>query len=265
MNIDRLEKLKIVFSDCDAINNSQGKVGDFFLAGRKDADDSFSIEILKKVISLIESFGIGKELVVENKKIFTENFLLKLQKEGKWSGKMQVDGFSIRFGRVASMSQYFLIVEQIRPDISLTWEDWVAPFWSVDRFVQAWVSDIEFDFWQNATSILEYELAGKSYDKLPLKSNGLPFPLEEMEIDVSLNSGRWLFKTGFIESIGSMMWFGRLFWKCVGDRRERLRSLNWLEVTDLCDGITAVKLPGVRFYDLSTSHIQDDLRKALYG
>jgi len=86
-----------------------------------------------------------------------------------------------------------------------------------------------------------------------------------MEIDVSKNPGRWLFKSGFIEAVGSKMWFGRLFWKCIGDRRERLRLLKWLEVIDLSHDVTSVKVPKVRFCDLSTAHIQDELRKALYS
>jgi hypothetical protein len=35
-----------------------------------------------------------------------------------------------------------------------------------------------------------YELNGKDFSSLPLKSNGLPPPLEESEVDISKNPGR---------------------------------------------------------------------------
>jgi len=176
MSLNCLEKLKIVFSDYNLEAGPETKIEDLDLVIKDEDGEIFSMEILKKIIFTIGNRGVADELLVDGRRIPPEKYLEKMQKEGKWSGKIQVNDFLLRFGKVASMAQYFLIIEQQTQNMPITWEDWVMPFVSEERFVQAWVSNIEFDFWQNATDILEYELAGKSYDGLQLKSNGLPFP-----------------------------------------------------------------------------------------
>lgn len=264
MSNERLERIKIIFSLDDFVDVAESKIGNIVFSEAVKGDHVFDLKILQKVLGVLDKFSIEENVLEQARKISVGKFFEKMKEEGRWIGKIELEGLSIRFGRAASMHQAFLIVEQKKIDASIKWESWVAPFLLEENFVQAWVSDVEFDFWQNATDLLEYEMAGVSYKDLPLRSNGLPPPLEEMEIDVSQNPGRWSFKKGFVEAIGSSMWFSPLFWNYVGDRKEKLKSVKWLKLVELSGGIIFLEVPGVRFFDLSTASIQCELRKILY-
>lgn len=265
MSIERMEKIKIIFSLDDFSDVTESAIGNIVFSGGKRGDYAFDLKILGKVFYVLDNFYSAINVLEQGRKISIGKFFEKIKKEEKRVGKIELEGFSIRFGRAASMHQAFLIIEQKKIDASMVWERWVSPFLSEENFVQAWVSDVEFDFWQNATDLLEYEVAGVSYMGLPLRSNGLPPPLEEMEVDVSQNPGRWSLNKGFVEAIGTSMWLGPLFWNYVGDRREKLKSVKWLRLVELSRGVIFLEVPGIHFFDLSTAHIQYELRKILYA
>lgn len=132
--------------------------------------------------------------------------------------------------------------------------------------MQAWVSDVEYDYWQNILWPSTYQLAGREYLHLPMKSNGLPSPLEEQIIDVSGNPGRWIFHDGYIESIGSCMWLGEHFWNYVGqDKKQKLFAESWIRTEVLESGVVKLIAADECFMDESTADKQDRLRGALYG
>ena len=88
-------------------------------------------------------------------------------------------------------------------------------------FVMAWVADIDYDFWQNADDPLEYGARNQPFDHLPMRSNGLPYPLQQTIIDTSNNPGRYALRRGYHEAIGHVMWLRAPFWSLTGaDRRQ---------------------------------------------
>jgi hypothetical protein len=108
----------------------------------------------------------------------------------------------------------------------VAWDDWVPGFAGDADFVMACVVDVDYDHWQNANDPLEYEVVGKSYAHLPLRSNGMPYPLDGMEIDTSRNPGRWCFGMGYIEAVGARMWLAPSFWELTGADRTKLESVT---------------------------------------
>jgi hypothetical protein len=80
--------------------------------------------------------------------------------------------------------------------------------------VREWPAD---QFWQNAEDLLQYPSVGRSWQHLPMKSNGLPPPREQSIIDILDNPGRWSLHVGFIEAIGAVMWSGERFWQVRGE------------------------------------------------
>lgn len=44
------------------------------------------------------------------------------------------------------------------------------PLLNVRGMIQAWVADVDYDYWQNATDPLQYESAGRSLSGLSMKS-----------------------------------------------------------------------------------------------
>lgn len=144
-------------------------------------------------------------------------------------------------------------------------EKWISPFIKEKLLVQARIYDAEYDFWQNAHDLLQYEASNHSYEKLPMISNGLPFPLEQQIIDISNNPGRWELKQGYIESVGSTMWLGEQFWNKTGTGRTSVLSADWLKTEEI-DGVIKVKIADIPFdtADGRSGELQNKLRLLLY-
>jgi hypothetical protein len=141
------------------------------------------------------------------------------------------------------------------------WDGWVKDLKKVGRFVQALLVDREYDFWQNAEDPLQYQTRGKSCEGLPMKSNGLPFPLEQQVIDTSKNPGRRVFREGFIEAIGSPMWLSDRFWELTGANKNAIP--NDRVMIDDKDGITKVWIDEA-ITEHTDQEIQEALRKSLF-
>jgi hypothetical protein len=105
----------------------------------------------------------------------------------------------------------------------------------------AWIMDSEYDHWQNAQDPLEYTAAGKSHANLPMKSNGLPYPLEHKVIDASGNPGRWTFRDGYIEAVGAVMWLGQPFWQLTGATRPEVEKAEWIKISNVAPSVTRLQ------------------------
>lgn len=176
-------------------------------------------------------------------------------------------GYELRFGLLPALGYCFLVLEESEGHNNAELEEEIGPILGVEGFIQAWVSDVEYDFWQNATDPLEYECVGRPLSGLPMKSNGLPPPLDQMEIDTSGNPGRNVLRQGYIEAIGSTMWLGNLFWERVGV--DRFASISLLESQEFkvyeCGRFLKVVTSDKVFSDDSTLEKQRALRQILFG
>jgi len=110
-----------------------------------------------------------------------------------------------------------------------------------------------------------YESENRSYDGLPLKSNGLPFPLEQKIIDTSKNSGRLIFKIGYIEAVGSIMWLSKNFLEKTGASKEKILACDWLHTEEI-GNIIKLKVQDVPFTNANGEEevLQNKLRSLLY-
>lgn len=133
-------------------------------------------------------------------------------------------------------------------------------------FIQAWTYNIEYEYWQNATDLLEYESSGRPTSQLPKKSNQLPPPLEPLKIDTSQNPDRTIMKNGYIEAVAATMWFGKEFWRNIGNNKlNELLSTNWLKIIEINNHVIKLTASENSFCDTSTSITQDALRKMLFS
>ena len=107
--------------------------------------------------------------------------------------------------------------------------NWLAPLLSMSCFVQARVYDKEYEFWQNASDPLQYEVRGRSLEGVKTFMNQ---NLNYVFVDTSTNPGRRVLREGYIEALGHLMWLSPKFWEKVG------RSISVVESSGLCSSIS---------------------------
>jgi hypothetical protein len=82
---------------------------------------------------------------------------------------------------------------------------------SIEGFNFGYIEDYEFNYWQNAERLCFYEMRNVPHHHLPKKSNGMPYPLEEDIVDISLNFGRDIEYPGVLFAIAPTMWVNKSF------------------------------------------------------
>lgn len=127
-----------------------------------------------------------------------------------------------------------------------------------------WI-DAEYDHWQNAEDPLLYQVAGRSMEGLPMKSNSLPPPLDQMIVNISRNPGRRILRDGYVEAVGHRMWLGpEFFHRVPGVNWESLTSESWLKATERPDRILELVAQDEPFVDDSAAELQNRLRRSLF-
>lgn len=261
----RREKLHVVFRLDSEPDQDEIQIGTNTLGQLAKVGGISDILALRMIIETMRKFGVT-EFNDHGQQISADSYLKKVAKQGKWSRPVEAGGMSFRFGHVVALKHSFISIEEVIAGSAISWADWVEPFLAVDGFVQAWLSDVEYDYWQNARDPLQYQAVGRSYSNLSMKSNGLPPPLEQVEIDTSSNPGRWALQSGYVEAIGATMWLGMPFWESVGkNRKDALLSEDRLTVRSVGRDIVQVVASEQCFFDEATKDKQNALRAALYG
>ena len=167
-------------------------------------------------------------------------------------------------GETGALGFYHLLIREKRSgSIRSDW-GWVIGFSELPGFLGARVADYDYEYWQNADSVVEYESSGRSYDLAMLISNGLPYPLEEKVIDVSVNPGRRMFKSGYVEAIGYEMWLSDRFFLLIGGySAERLRAAGW-SVDERENGFKHLSVSPQDLSETGSAEKQKILRAALF-
>jgi hypothetical protein len=187
-------------------------------------------------------------------------------REGKPSFNIETAAVSIHFSTIRAYQQQLLTISKKESCELSRWEYVVGPFLGCKGFIEACILSDEYTFWQNAADPLQYQAAGRSYEGLPLVSNGLHSPLEKLVIDTSHNPGRRIIKVGYVEMVGYAMWFGQPFWDRVGNHRHQdLLTASACKVDEMANGIVRVVAHEEPFIDETTKKAQENLRRLLFG
>lgn len=173
-------------------------------------------------------------------------------------------GYQFHYGSLPNEQMDLLAIESEQP--AIPWDEWMWQFMNHSNFVMAWVTDSEYDHWQNAQDPLEYTAVGKSYSHLRLKSNGLPYPVEQQIVDTSANPGRRRFRDGYIEAIGAVMWLGEPFWSLTGADEPEVAAAPWLRVSKPIPSVTKLQVGEQSFTSAEgeCGELQRKLRDLLY-
>jgi hypothetical protein len=189
----------------------------------------------------------------------------RLKRRGKPHFDIRFAGGELRFGNVGNSDHSFVQIRTCVEDFTDAWE-WCRPFTIDPFFRQARLFDADYDHWQNAEDPLEYTTLGRPYKHLPMKSNGLPPPLEQTVIDTSANPGRRTLRQGYVEAVGSLMWLGASFWALTGASREQVRDQPWLKCDDLQNGVLRIQVIDATFATAEgkLGELQNALRALLF-
>jgi hypothetical protein len=130
--------------------------------------------------------------------------------------------------------------------------------------VAARLYNSEYEHWQNAYDPIQFAAAGRAMEGLPMKSNDLPPPLDQMIVDTSRNPGRRILRNGYVEAVGHKMWLGPEYFRRVpGASREAVTSASWLRVAE-GPGVIEVVANDEPFVDNGSAEVQDRLRRLLF-
>lgn len=169
------------------------------------------------------------------------NFSRAIKKSGKPHYSAEFSEGRLDYGSVGTtpkLSQIF--IEGCVYGADDAWA-WVRPLSELREFRASRVYDDEYEFWQNAADPIQYKGSGRSYAGLPMKSNGLPYSVEQMVIDTSANPGRRIFRQGYVEAIGAIMWLGEQFWSLTGARKQDVLAEVCLTCEELPNGVLRVQ------------------------
>ncbi len=237
---------------------------------------SLAVEIIFKYMAL-EPVVIWQKIMKVHSNIFPSNHKgtfydseitfsnveKAIKKKNKPHFLIEFDNAVFRYSSVGNHDHSFLTIKKCIKKINDT-HNWVSPFLVCDAFVQARVYNKEYEFWQNASDPLEYESAGRKYDHLPMKSNGLPPPLEQIIIDTSANPGRRILRDGYVEAIGSLMWLGKQFWQLTGTKQETVSNVGWINCKHISSNVLLIKAKDDLFSSSEDGKLQDKLRSLLF-
>ncbi|WP_430230568.1 hypothetical protein [Paraburkholderia tropica] len=262
----RTQALKLVFALSPATEKSTEIKHEFStikFQPRTGSIDSF--EALSMLVGTMKALAIDTTFIEKERPVSVETLLKRVRKAGRW-GHVETLELDFQYGVAANFDHCFVLVREKIPGIAHEWGFWAKPFIGLDGFIQGWVADVDYDYWQNATDPIQYKAAGRDFSHLPMKQNGSPPPLDQMEIDTSHNPGRWELRDGYVEAVASLMWLSELFWRRVGQvHKARLLSTTGVNVRDYMDGVIEVKASEHCFNSVETKDAQDRLRASLYG
>ncbi|MDR9805510.1 hypothetical protein [Rhizobium hidalgonense] len=266
MGRTNLEKLKLVFTLAPGSGRTtviaekpRIEVGERRYGALK------AIDAMRIILEVLQKLQLNDKFRTDGTAIELKRLLASVEKTDRLR-EVETSSLVFSYGAVADCDHCFLKIEETRPGASIDWELWAAPFVVSPHFVQAWVADIEYDKWQNAEDPIIYKAANRDYSSLPMRSNGLPPPVEQMVVDISLNPGRWSLRSGYVEAVGSVMWLSDIFWSYVGiQHKERLSALGPIEIQQVTDKVIRLCVSDSTFTEASPREVQDRLRDALYS
>jgi hypothetical protein len=227
-----------------------------------------ALEIIERIRAVLNKHGIPvADFSLYDEPLDISAISTRLRRNKRKLFDISGQGFEFNFGAVGNCHLDFLLIKSTGK-WKITWDEWLkCVIIDETKFIMAWLVDFEYDYWQNAEDLLQYTSVGKSYSHLPLKSNGLPYPLEQQIIDTSANAGRWLFHDGYVEAVGAVMWTSERFWELTGVKKDEVINANWINVSAFTPSIMRLQVAEQCFTTAkgASGKLQDRLRSLLFS
>ena len=224
-------------------------------------------EIIYEYLQNQDFFSIDLKVDLNGKKMTIDRVRDVISKISIEHFNVRLSEIDFRFIDIIGSNYGFICVKNESDSIKFDWSDLVNRFYKEEKFIQAWLSDIEYELLQNAKNILQYKLLNKPYEHLPMKHNGKQPPLGRDEIDTSKNPGRRIIKEseGYIEAIGAKIWLGDEFWERVGTKKETIMETFSKELEVISDSLIKLTFQENLFTENSDKELQDKIRRVLFN
>lgn len=189
--------------------------------------------------------------------------------DGAYVPSFEISGedFSFRYAQNAGQNYDHLIIKSCSNILSVEFCDELITktVASDPAFIQAHLVDNNYQRLQNIFDPLQFRALGLSMVGLPMKSNGLPFPLEQQIVDTDYNPGRYRLHQGYVEASAAYMWFGEKFWSII-DKNPEDTKVALPEGVSLCfEKCWHLRFAEGVFADENTTEIQNGIRRAIFG
>lgn len=147
-----------------------------------------------------------------------------------------------------------------------TEDRWMQIFRHADSFLHGWNYDWDYLGRQTEDDPKWYAKFYGDPTGLPLVDNGLPAPLNQMVIDTSGNPGRRLVRKGYVEAVGSTMWFSEKLLRRLKLSAEEVLSQDWLNAEQQ-GNVIRIQVLDQPFTSAEgrEGELQDRLREFLFG
>lgn len=231
-----------------------------------DSDVMDSLALYRLVLASYRKNGLAESFFIKGVEVTACKLENIISEKRVWPSGVVSNGVNFLSGMLPARRLSFLDLKNLDSSIEGPTLELSQHLVAAMGFVHAWVYDIEYSYWQNVRDPLEYEGAGRSVANLPKRSNGLPAPLNQLEIDTSKNPGRIELRIGFIEAVGRLMWLADRFWEKVGT--DKVQSCGMLKKKgfDVSESNRIVHVnAGERFFDVTSDERQQTLRRILFG
>lgn len=225
-----------------------------------------SSEFSEDVIKLLETSNLiqDNEMIEANFRDYSyKSFKKKYKELDKESLNIKTEKYIIAVTAFGGYD-YFGFSFQYDDEDFKNVEPFLSYFIREKNMIFGYKYNCEYHLWQNMNSISYYELEGRDHSKLPKKSNGFPYPLEETVIDISNNPGRRVYHRDYIEAIGNIMWLSDRFFELTNSSKEEVLSADWIEKKQLPNNILEIKVYDKCFDDSAPKDVQFKLRKILF-
>jgi hypothetical protein len=188
-----------------------------------------------------------------------------IKRSGRKTFSIWSDRYDIQLAHVTNDHHNLLVVDtHARPNVP--WSDWIAQVAGSEHFVMAWVTNIEYETWQNMWDPQFYVLAGKPFDHLPKVLSESPSLRGQLVVDCSENPGRRVIRDGYVEAIGATMWLGAPFWELTGADLSEVVVADWLRINWPLPNVLALEAAPTPFIsaDGISGELQGQLRHLLF-
>ncbi|MCV2884709.1 hypothetical protein OE749_08375 [Aestuariibacter sp. AA17] len=222
------------------------------------------LQVWNEIANILSSIDDSHSLTIYGKNVKPSKMSEEIKKLKGKAFNIISETFEFHMVTVTNYEQILVQIES-KKSVDDWWRIWIKKFIKLRGFVQAWIVDTDFNYWQNVSDPIEYKSRGKSCKGLLMKSNGLPPPLEQLEIDISKNAGLRKLCVGYVEAIGAKMWLSERFLERIGKSIEYISNESGAKITYLQGDIYMLSQPFNSFVDDRSIVEQRKLRKALYG